>query len=525
MIALLLACTGTPAAVDPTPSEPFRLELAQDLGIADFQAAEATPPWADRPTITGPGVALVDLNADGWLDVVGASPTGSTWALINDGAGTLQADPSITVDGGPIPAAQSVSAGDLDNNGKVDLYLGTWEGLPDLIALGPTFHTVEAPDSLGHSTTAAMADYDADGDLDVYVGRYTPWPDYDEVLDHSAHSDRNWLYINEPDGLSTSVDLLPEELRNALVFHGQWVDANLDGLLDLYQSNDFGYELGPNELLLNQGGGLLARAGEDCGCELGMEAMGVAVGDLDGEGSPDLYITDIGGPNLLINDGAASFYDAAKANGAHVPISATRMASWGTLAVDLDLDGDLDLPVVFGALNFWDPDNLAHFWDEDGNEWLDTLAQEDLLLENQGDGTFIDATAASGWADADVGRAIATGDLNGDGRPDLVTAGWRAPSDPYVRVWLGRGGGHSVRLLMDPAFADVGVRIDASIGDRTLRRWHLPSTTFSTSAPEILLGLGTAEQVDRLTLTGLDGHTTTWTDIPADTALDLGGAP
>jgi hypothetical protein len=79
-----------------------------------------------------------------------------------------------------------------------------------------------------------------------------------------------------------------------------------------------------------------------------MFAMGVAVGDVDRTGTPDLYITDVGGPNLLLSQGDGTYVDATAAVGADIPPEPTSMVSWGTSAVDLDADQDLDLVVTFG---------------------------------------------------------------------------------------------------------------------------------------------------------------------------------
>jgi len=490
--------------------------LGQDLGEADFGAEADAIPWLDRPSVIGPGVALADLNDDGWLDLAVATQLGSTWILVNDGTGALSADPALGVAGAGIPMAQTIAATELDGDGHLDLILGTIEGSPDLVlrADGTGGYTVtELPESTGHTTTASAADHDLDGDLDLIVTRYVVWPDFDEVQAGTIEGGGNVIYDNEGGSL-VATERLPEAHRDDLSHQAQWVDIDADGDLDLYFSNDFGQYLDPNQLMLNDGTGSFSLADEDCSCQLGHEAMGVAVGDVDGSGTPDLYITDIGGSHLLVNEDGTHFYDSSKASGLHIALEPEHMVAWGTQAVDLDLDGDVDLPVTYGPLNFWDEDNLARFWDEDGEEFVDSLSQADVLYLGDGEGGFTDATSSSGFGDSDVGKALAVGDLDRDGAPDLVTAGWRGPGDPFVRTWLSAGAcpGATVQLPLQA----TGARAQLDTGPSW---WLTPSTTFSSSAPELYLGLPETDTAT-LTLTLPGGTVETYT-LQRGTTLDL----
>lgn len=481
--------TGGSDSPEPVECSDWSLARGQDLGPADFLAAETEEPWLDRASPVGPGGALGDVDGDGWLDLVLAIQQGSTFLLRNDGAGQLQADAGVV-----LPAANSAAAADLDGDGDLDLFLGTTEGQADLLLFndgsGAFGEPVELPESTGHTTTGAFADHDLDGDLDLVVTRYVVWPDYEDVQRGDIAGGGNIIYDNDGSGVFTVTQRLPEAHLDDLSHQAQWVDIDDDADLDLYLSNDFGMFLDPNKLFLNDGAGNLSDAGADCNCELAIEAMGVAVGDVDGTGTPDLFVTDIGGNHLLINEGGGVFYDSAKASGLHLPLSQDHMSAWGTLATDLDLDGDIDLPVVYGPLAFWDEDLVAHFWDEEGNEYLDSMSQQDALWLNTGAGDFEEVGASAGFEDERIGKALIQGDLDRDGRPDLVTIGWTTELEPYAQVHRGEGGCGGVTVQL-PSGA-TGARVSVETEAHTQVQWLTPSTTFSSSAHEVYLGLGEA---------------------------------
>ncbi len=428
----------------------------------------------------GPGIAVLDVDRDGWLDVVMAIPVAPSLLFHNDGTGQLVRSPLA------LPPANAVSAGDVDGDGWPDLWLGRGDQAPDLLlhndgaADGLAWTPTELPGALGESYGGTWADLDGDGDLDLFVARFVADFDLRDPDDPHFTPTPNQLLRNDGGTLVDASDQLPAETLDDATFHGAVLDADGDGDLDLYLSNDFGRFWRPNQLLVNDGQGRFQRA-QDCGCDLTIFAMGTSVGDVDLDGDDDLYTSNLGGPVLLENDGTGAFFDATLVRGATVPAAPEALASWGTALVDLDLDGDLDLPVIFGQLYTDGTGSLDGYAGVAGDGWENGAAQGDRLLAQVAPGRFEDISAAAGFTDPAVGRAVAVGDLDRDGRPDLVTAGV-----PFLRTWT-TGGGCGPGVTVGPLAP--GDRVVATLPDG--RRWahrHWPSTTLSSSAPELVLG-------------------------------------
>ena len=482
---------------------------------------DATFLGAEPRVVTGgnTGLGLGDVDGDGWLDLLAVNPQGSL-ALRNDGAGGLVADGAITVDGGGLPAANGVALGDLDGDGDLDAWLGRLTGEADLVLLNDgtgAFTSAEIPDSDTESFTGSLADLDGDGDLDLFVARYTDALDPAKILDGSLVGHPSAVYLGDGAGALVEAEgALPEEVVDDISFLGTLFDADLDGDVDIYLSNDFGPFLGRNRLLLNDGGATFSDAA-GCECDRAMYAMGLAVSDLDGQGGPDLYITDLAGPDLLLSDGAGGWYDATLAMEAQVPNAENHLASWGTAAVDLDLDGHDELPMVFGPLfPHGDPDGLGELGEE-FSDWVDGPAQEDVVLWNRGGERFQDVSVDAGFHDDRKGRALVTGDLDRDGTPDLVTGGlW------YVQPWrteltepAASRSSLTLVLVGQGLVAGPGAHVAVTVEGRTLERWFVPTTTWSSSAPELTVGLGGAAQAEEVVISWVGGGQSTWTEVAA----------
>ena len=505
MILLFLACAQV--GDDTAVAAPRTCDAVTVTETAAWET-EDLPERSDR-SHTPAGVALGDLDGDGWLDAIMAYGGGSV-GLRNDGAGNLAIDDAITMDGEPLPDASAVAMADLDGDGDLDAFLGRENEALDLIlwnAGDATFTSVPLDASEGAPSTGAFADFDGDGDLDLFEGVTTTDTDGFDVLDGKGSGDGTKLYLQDAGVFVDATANLPQEVLHAWTFQGSPIDFDADGDLDVYMADDFGNWLGPNRLLVNDGHASFTLA-EDCGCELTMFGMGAAVGDANGDGWPDVYITDIGGPNLLINAQDGTFYDATLALGADVPVEVA-LTSWGTSFTDLDQDGYNDLVVTFGQLG--NPKIIDSI--DDGAGWEDQEDQPEQVLFGGPDGF---TRVETGWNDTSRTRAVAVGDLDQDGRPDLVSAGKYAlrtsrtdgGCSPGVTVTLAAGG-------QNPA--GIGSRLEVEEGGRVQTQWMLPSTTGSSNATQLFFGV---EDEATLTVTWPDGGETV-TTVTAGSVIEV----
>ncbi len=468
---------------------------------AEIEALE----WADERGVTG--VALGDLNGDGWLDAVFAGGAGAI-VLLNDGAGRLTVDHPLLDDAGAVlGGAHAVALADLDADGDLDGLLGRSLASDGVLrgdgAGNLTFEPLAEP-NLGITLSAELADADADGDLDAWLATGIANVSAAEVIAGTMEGQPERLYFNDGAG-HFSLGELPTREVHGHTFEGRWFDAEGDGDLDVYEANDAGPFLDPNHLWLNDGAGHFARAA-DCGCELAMFSMGVAVGDGDNDGLPDLYISDVGGPNYLLNLGSGHFVDATEANGSLVPPDPSTMTGWGTTFLDVDGDRCQDLILMFGQSGT-NTDAVAGL--QQG--WIDAENQPDVILRGDCEGGF-ERTDGWGFGDPARGRSVVVGDLDRDGQPDLVTTG-----KYYLKTWKLSGGcGGDVVLTLDAGPGNrqgIGARLVAEVGGRTTYQWMLPGTVSSSSAAELFVGLGGYPSADRLTVEWFEGGTTVLDDV------------
>ena len=482
--------------------------------LASAQPFENRTFAAGLGSVTGAnGVAVADYDRDGDLDVYvvvrAAYDAGDTrtWSRLfaNRGDGTFidqtrragvagTAGMGLPSDGGN-GAKLGAAWGDYDGDGWPDLYL-THAGPNQLLRNNGdgTFSDVtEAAGVAGGptqlSTSAVWFDADLDGDLDLHVG---VWEDY--ATGGAARDLANPYFENQGDGTfrPASVGLGdPGKTYTALP-----LDVDGDGDPDLYDANDFG----ANRLYLNAGDGTFSEATAAFGLEDDGEGMGLALGDLDGDGRGDVFLTNradsaIQSNALFLAQPGGGYAERAEAWGV-----AKTGWGWGAEVFDVENDGDQDLFVVNGYFAADTPN---------------------ALFVNDGTTPLAEAAEAWGVADRDPARGLAVFDADADGRLDLLIANVsraphfyanRAPAGAWLSIALEGSG-----MNRD----GVGAVVEVEAGGRRFVRFHHGAQFLGQNLAPVHVGLGGAEAVDRVTVRWPGGAEEVVTGLAVDQAVRI----
>ena len=534
------AAPATPTAMAVAPAGgPIFVDVSDAAGI-DFVHDELT--WLAVPQ--GGGIVAFDYDGDGNADAFIANSNGPNVLYRNNGDGTFT---DMAAEAGVADAAGRGNGGcsaDYDNDGDADLYITNY-GKSRLFENRGDGAFVEASASTGveeayaglRSTGCAWGDYDGDGAPDLVVVRH--------MYEHRSDllEDPNYmvvglggliLYHNDGDGAFTNVtamlgDLTPpvegvpgvDEVKVGNLwgagFQPGWVDYDNDGDVDLYVVNDFGQALHPNVLWRNDGPApdgswTFVDASIGSGADVEIYGMSMSVGDYDQDGFFDIFITDIRGNVLLRNDGnGRTFTDLAEEAGVNIRMIGRRVrVSWGSFFFDYDNDGDLDLYIVSGYLG---GDTVA------GNP----LEQPNILMRNEGDGSFTDVSWISGADDPGVGRGGVYLDYDNDGCLDLLIAnlGQRARlfrnACEWGNNWL------AVDVVGTHANRDgLGARLELEAGGRLqIRQVASGHSHMGQNAATAHFGLADAGAIDSLTVRWPGGAIQTLTDLPPNRRITL----
>ncbi len=269
----------------------------------------------------------------------------------------------------------------------------------------------------------------------------------------------------------------------------------------MYIVNDFGEFAEPNVLWRNDGPAgdgawKFTDVSSASGTRLAIYGMGLAVGDYNLDGNLDMFMTNMGESVLLSNNGDGMTFSQA---GADAGIESARFrdqlrVSWGTVFFDYDNDGDEDLYIASGWL--------------DDDPFNNRTEQPNLLLRNDGDGTFTDVSSVSGAADWSISRGVAYADFNNDGCLDLYVTnlGRSSTSGERARLFQNRceweNNWLTVRLVGTDSNRDgLGARITAVAGELSqIREVNAGSSSGSQNMLPVHFGLGQNSAVDRLTV-------------------------
>jgi len=455
------------------------------------------------------GCAAADFDRDGWVDVyVIRGSTGPNLLYRNLGNGQFV---DVAAAAGVDAVGDRASGAlffDANGDGHLDLFVGGTLGTPNRFfvnrgdgrfddRIGPS----QIPASL-ETFSASAADYDRDGDLDLFL---THW--------HGPQGDGH-LWRNNGHGVFTSVDA--ESGIHAIgdgqydfSFTAAFADINHDGWLDILMAGDFETS---RVFVSNRDGTFDDATSAVISDENG---MGSAVGDYDGDGDLDWFVSSIFDSSGEENGGAWGLTGNRmyRNNGGVLEdatdVSGVREGGWGWASsfLDVDNDGWLDLFHVNG----W-PGETETF-----------LADPARLFMNAGNGTFVERSESLGVAHTGQGRGVVCFDYDRDGDTDLFITNYRA-----APVLLRNDGGNdnawlSLTLLGRARNRDaIGARVTIEAGGMTLRRDVTCGNNYLSQNPfELTVGLGAAERAERVLVTWPDGSTSELVDVAVRQRIEM----
>jgi hypothetical protein len=530
---LVSACRASPSpsarSAGARSAADWFVNRARETGL-DFVHFNGMSGEKYYPEIMAPGVALLDYDNDGDLDVYivqgqmlgkGRTLADATYkpagelkdrlfrndlTVAPDGTRTLRfVDVTDQAHIDVRSYGMGVAVGDIDNDGRVDIYRTGLSGSVMLHNNGDgTFTDVTARTGTGNAggwgVSATFVDYDGDGWLDLYVGNYLQYSiegdihcvslagERDYCPPNYYHAQQDRVYRNKGNG--TFEDVTRRALTGGAGGPALGVvarDFNGDGWPDVYVANDGE----ANQLWINQKNGTFKDMAFLDGVAVSgggnaEASMGIAAGDFDNDGDDDLFVTNWASQMnvLYLNTGGGVFEDHRAASGLGAPSLAR--TGFGTGWIDYDNDGWLDLLTVNGG--------VAAIEEQVRAKDPFPLRMPMQLYRNSGSGAFEEVSSRAGkvFMGKQVSRGAAFGDIDNDGDMDVVVGNAAGPVELLVNEVGNRNHWLGVRLVGREGRDALGARVEV-VRDGGAALWRTAQADGSYASandPRVLAGLG-----------------------------------
>ena len=531
MCFLLMICLANPLVGQRTT--PFFTDVTEEAGVR-FEHSFGDMDLSNIVEGTGPGAVFFDYDNDDYPDIYLLNGTWTpevndnrsrdlrgqlTNALYRNNRDGTFTDVTAAAGVGDQGFGMGGSAADYDHDGDLDLYVLNYG--PNVFYRNNgdgTFTDVTAEAGLTDplwSVSAPWLDYDADGDLDLYVANYLEYDEgafrdfyaaqgYPGPLAYKGQPDH--LYRNNGDGTFTDVTeeagvLDPDGRAMSAIA----IDLDQDGDQDIYVAND----AMPSAYWVNDGSGRFTDQALIQGVAFGeggqgASSMGPAVGDIDRNGLMDIWIPDMAYGCLLSQKEEGLFADVTAET--NLAVICGQYTGWGSGLIDFDNDGYLDVFVANG--------NAHHLYTE-----------EDVLARNDRTGHYLDVAKDGGayFQSKSVGRGAAFADYDNDGDLDILVA--NLGESPKLLRNDTENGNHWLKvvpLLTDSETVAIGATVTVTVGQqRSVHPVHGVFGYLSTSDPRPHFGLGAAEQADRVEIRWPDGENQVLEGVAANQILEV----
>ena len=440
----------------------------------------------------GGGISFCDFDGDGWDDLTYSTTDGEEVYFYKNYGGTFaQVDLGIN----DTYRVKQVLWVDYDNDGDKDFMATSISGLNKFYRNNGDMTFFDISDTVGFFTYnlytygVSFGDIDNDGDLDAFLAN----------RDDQTFNQYSYLYRNDA---GTFVDISASSgiyLGNQLSFCSAFFDYDNDGDQDIYVANDKLTNM--NRLYQNDGTGNFTDVSVSSGAGINIDAMSTTIGDYNKDGWFDIYVSNTSSGNYLLkNVGDGTFTNEAYSTGTEM-----NTIAWGSVFLDADNDADLDLYVssnMDGTVN-----------------GLITAA----FYENNGSDYFTIPSGAGFDNDTRKSYANAMGDFNNDGLPDIIVMNdtennflWENKtnnSNNYLKIKL-----QGVTNNRD----GIGSRIEISINGVKQYRYTLCGEGYlGQNSNTEMFGLGTANTVDYVKITWLNGVEDVLNNVSANQTLNV----